>query len=585
MRPRCAVLAAVFLTAAVSATAAEPDLSGNWLLSYTARGGSAEISFAIIKIAAKDGKTTATVIAPTDPRAFKVTQFKQSGKDITVALNIGPAFDGTIGDNPKEIRGGFGNDRIQFRAKLVRTDADQIANQVQPLAVPEPMTTANRLASKAAQLKFQARREKDAAKRKELTAQADEAQKEADEKAPALYREVIEKHADSPIVIDAAVDMLASAGKYKLKLEEATRLLKLVQKRAAAYGPKYAQFTVLAAAEALGRQAGLEPAARDVLKEMVAALTEKSAASAQARLLEAYRAVLERTGPAAELKAVTARLASIETKLDEEYLATVPPFKPTKFAGRKEAKANRVAVMELFTGAQCPPCVAADVAFDALGKSYKPTDLVLIQYHLHIPGPDPITNADTIARARYYGVNSTPNTFFNGKSAAAGGGGMGNAENKFRQYRDLIDPLLDQNTQVKVGGKASRAGDAVKVAVEVTGAKGDDDLRLRLLVVEESVRFVGGNGLRFHHHVVRAMPGGVDGVAIKGDAFQHTATADVAAIRKELVKYLDNYAANERPFPQSARPLDLKELKVIALVQNNTTKEIVQAAQIEIEGK
>ena len=49
--------------------------------------------------------------------------------------------------------------------------------------------------------------------------------------------------------------------------------------------------------------------------------------------------------------------------------------------------------MELFTGAQCPPCVAADVAFDVLEKTYKPADLVLIQYHLHIPGPDPLTNA------------------------------------------------------------------------------------------------------------------------------------------------------------------------------------------------
>ena len=55
--------------------------------------------------------------------------------------------------------------------------------------------------------------------------------------------------------------------------------------------------------------------------------------------------------------------------------------------------------MEIFTGAECPPCVAADVGFDALLKSYKPTEFIGLQHHLHIPGPDPLTNADTVARA------------------------------------------------------------------------------------------------------------------------------------------------------------------------------------------
>ena len=56
---------------------------------------------------------------------------------------------------------------------------------------------------------------------------------------------------------------------------------------------------------------------------------------------------------------------------------------------------KRVVVVELFTGAECPPCVSADVAFDALLETYKPNEVVLLEYHLHIPGPDPLTNADS----------------------------------------------------------------------------------------------------------------------------------------------------------------------------------------------
>jgi hypothetical protein len=280
----------------------------------------------------------------------------------------------------------------------------------------------------------------------------------------------------------------------------------------------------------------------------------------------------------------------VEVRLDEEYLAKVPPFKPTPFAGRQDKAANQVAVMELFTGAQCPPCVAADVAFDALVKTYKPTELVLVQYHMHIPGPDPMTNPDTVARWDYYrekfpeNIRGVPSSVFNGKPGGGGGGGMPNAEPKYKQYVGLIDPILEKTTPVKVAGKATRAGDRIDIAVEVTDADGEE-LKLRLLLVEEEIRFAGSNGIRFHHHVVRALPGGAAGVALKDKGLRHTATADVGAIRKGLVQYLDDYAANTRPFPQPGRPLDLKDLKVVALVQSDKTGEILQAAQFPVEGK
>ena len=69
------------------------------------------------------------------------------------------------------------------------------------------------------------------------------------------------------------------------------------------------------------------------------------------------------------------------------------PWKATQGSANQTGTAGTVPVLvELFTGAECPPCVAADLAFDALGKTYKPTDVVLLEYHLHIPGPDALTN-------------------------------------------------------------------------------------------------------------------------------------------------------------------------------------------------
>ena len=55
-------------------------------------------------------------------------------------------------------------------------------------------------------------------------------------------------------------------------------------------------------------------------------------------------------------------------------------------------------------------------------------------------------------------------------------------------------------------------------------------------------------------------------------------------VRKDITSYLDDYAANERPFRDNLRPLDLKSLKVIAIVQNDKTQEILQAVQIDVKG-
>ena len=79
------------------------------------------------------------------------------------------------------------------------------------------------------------------------------------------------------------------------------------------------------------------------------------------------------------------------------------------------------------------------------------------------------------------------------------------------------------------------------------------------------------------------MPGGLAGVAVSGATFQHQAKADLTEVRTALTKYLDEYAAT-RPFPNPNRPMEMKHVRVIALVQSDKTGEIVQAAQFEVEG-
>jgi hypothetical protein len=594
---RRALVLTALLLGAVGARAAEP-LHGNWQLVRLANG--IETTVAIVKLETKDGKPCATVAFSPYNIKTTVTDLKMTDKTVTLALrqvqtiqnrklenNI--EFIGVRRGDDKAVLGSIGDERFQTRAKLLATDKTELAPNEMTIRTPapEPMQELQKLNGKWAHLMNQARREEDADKKKELQKQAADARKEIDEKTPGFYREVIEKHADSPAALDAAIN-LVRARTGKIDAAEASKLVAVIKGQTEPFGPRFVAVTLSQVAESLISRSGLESAAVAAIEPVARSLADDELAGIQSRVLTAYVTALEKTGKAADAKPFMERLAVVDKRLDDEYLAKVPPFKPEHFAGRKDKGASQVVVLELFTGAQCPPCVAADVAFDALGHAYKPSDLVLIQYHMHIPGPDPMVNPDCIARWDYYrekfpqGVRGTPTVVFNGEvKDLRGGGNMAMSEGKYKEYREVIDPLLEKSSPVKIDGKAARRGDKVTVDVDVAGAEGED-LKLRLVVVEDVVKFVGGNSLRFHHHVVRALPGGPAGVAVKGKAFHHTAALDVAEVRQGLDKYLTGYAA-ERPFPQPGRPMDMKNLKVIALVQNDATGAILQAAQIDVE--
>jgi hypothetical protein len=163
---------------------------------------------------------------------------------------------------------------------------------------------------------------------------------------------------------------------------------------------------------------------------------------------------------------------------------------------------------------------------------------------------------------------------------------MGNAESKYNAYRGVIDPLLEENAGANLTATATRNGDKIDITAEVKGlSKPGEDTRLRMVLVEETIRYTGGNGLRFHHQVVRDFPGGVKGKSLTEKDSKHTATVDLTELRKKLSTYLKDYEKNQRPFPNSDRPLDFNNLRVVLFVQDDSTHEVLQALQVEVGGE
>jgi hypothetical protein len=578
-----ALLAAVAGGPAVAGEVAE----GNWKLSFYG-GPTAKTTYYLLGIKEKDGKTTAELVAvpPGVPgNLLGVKSFAAKGKKVRAVLKFGSreaTFEGTVRGKDK-VLGSFAVSRSVFPAEMTATDQKELTarDRSERLDVP-PMTKASTLNLQARILRLRAARAKDQEEKAKLLKQAEEAAKKARQEIPPLYEEVLKKHADSPAVFAAATGLLEKAAERGVSAAKAAGWANVAVKAAVPFGERFTRYTHAEIAGTLLRQKGMGKVALEHARAAKKLLPEDADAKARVGILKTLHAALAKAGRDKEAAAVKADLDKVEAILDKEYHESVPPFKVTKFKGRK-GKSDRAVVMELFTGAQCPPCVAADVAFDGLQKAYKPGELILIQYHLHIPGPDPLTNRSTLARADYYNVRSTPSTFFNGKPQAGGGGGMERAEAKFDQYREIIDPLLEEKPGAELNVKARRKGDKIAIEAKVSGLKEPGKTkRLRLLLVEESIRYVGGNDLRFHHQVVRDLPGGAEGFALKKASSKHTAEVNLEELRKRLAGYLDEYA-KERPFPYSDRPLDLKGLRVIALVQDNDTKEILQGVQVEVE--
>jgi thiol-disulfide isomerase/thioredoxin len=386
---------------------------------------------------------------------------------------------------------------------------------------------------------------------------------------------------------DAGFLVASKAADKKLTADDVRATADKLTKAAVAYGSRYELFVALKLANTLASQDGFAEVAVAQAQRAERMLTDDAPASTQMEVLSAVSTALTKAGKAEEAKKYATSLAKLEARDAAEYAKSTLKFDTPEFKGRK-AKGDRVALVEVFTGAECPPCVAVDIAFDGLLKTYKPADVVLLQYHVHVPGPDPLTSPEGMERAfKLYGERlSAPSVQVNGKAVGRSGGAAADAAKKYAEFVEAINAELEKPAAAKIALTAAKDDKGVKVTAKVTDLeKPGEKVTLRFAVTEETVRYPGGNGVRFHHHVVRAMPGGIKGFPLTKKEQEQAVVINADDIRKELAKSLDEFVKEQAEFPRPERPLALKNLKVVAFVQDDATNEVLNAVQIDLEAK
>lgn len=272
--------------------------------------------------------------------------------------------------------------------------------------------------------------------------------------------------------------------------------------------------------------------------------------------------------------------------LDERYHALFPsPLHPEKYQ-KSEKRSARVVLGEVYTGAGCPPCLAADLAFDAVLERYGRGDVAVVMYHQHIPRPDPMTNADTVARWKWQEGRGVPTYAVDGE-ATTGGGTRSDAAEIEGSVQAKVEKRLETAPGAAIALSTANDGHAVKASVSVTGvAKDSPDLVLNVLLVEKELRYSGENGIRFHPMVVRS----IASFPLKGEkAKAETHTFDLAAVAAALKTHIAEFEKHDERhnkdgkfrFMEYKSEIDAGDLAVVAFVQDSKSREVLQAAYAE----
>lgn len=284
-------------------------------------------------------------------------------------------------------------------------------------------------------------------------------------------------------------------------------------------------------------------------------------------------------------------ITELEKTLDAAYQKMYSsPIKVERYAA-SPSRTKRIVLAEIFTSTSCPPCIAADLSFDAVLQRYGRDEVAVLMYHYNAPTLDPMTNLSTEARAAYYSVDSTPTYMIDGKQAESGGDS--NREEATSFYKSLTQRLekrLVTQARADIKLNAFLQAGAVKVTTTVQAQSETPALKLHIVLVENMVHFSGESTIRFHPMVVRDVAGPkVTGPKFAGftikplgsNTVEHT--FDIANIEGDLKAASENYEKeSEDSLIEKRYKIDRNNLSVVAFVQDERTKQILQAVYSQV---
>jgi hypothetical protein len=226
-------------------------------------------------------------------------------------------------------------------------------------------------------------------------------------------------------------------------------------------------------------------------------------------------------------------------------------------------QSQRLVLIEEATNASCGPCAVYNPAFDAL-ISQNRDKVTAIKYHWYFPGYDPMYNhnqSENLARVSYYGISGVPTAVIDGNSfqgspSQVNQSKIDNAYAVPSPFNIYVHHQLSNNEDTIFTTTLIEATD------DVSGS-----LYAHVAVIEKHIHFnsaPGSNGEKDFYDVMKKMLPGSNGTAIPN------------------IMGPGDYVILEYSWPL-ANVYDINELGVVSFVQNNSGKNVKQAANSTTE--
>ncbi len=318
----------------------------------------------------------------------------------------------------------------------------------------------------------------------------------------------------------------------------------------------------------------------------------------EARMMREWRQQrIQKTPPSASFMRLWKQSHKVEqpdVQAVTDYLTKIYESRVFSFVGKREnppaavPDGNRTLLIELFTGAHCALCLGADLALVGAARNYSTDQLIVLRYHQHAVGPDPMTNSDSESRAVNYGVEETPAVFLNGIRVFEFKGYLEHVKNLYQGICTTIDDRLGQSTPVTIDAKVKQRGRELDISVAVAGLKEiSSSHRLCVALAEDKIFLRGANGVMNHEMVVRKIIGGPEGIPPKDGRLAYEGTLSLDKLKDELRNYLNQFEAGEG-FAFPTKPMELKKFHLVVFVQDTAINKekrkniVLQATAIPI---
>jgi hypothetical protein len=224
--------------------------------------------------------------------------------------------------------------------------------------------------------------------------------------------------------------------------------------------------------------------------------------------------------------------------------------------------AERTVIFELLTTRVCTNCWKAEEALELLRTTYGPLAPCVVAYHDY-PGPDPVATAETVARIDWYMSDPKfspydglyPLVITDGDSIVVGAPTVAGAYAEYQ--KDFLGrKAIGSPVTVKVEGSIAARGGDVDITVKVVDTMPTGPNVLRVVVTEEAV-------------------------AAPPDTFLYVAR-DILDEETLLISAVGESVVVNRTFTVDPG-WDVSKLDVIAFVQDDSDKEIIQSAALSFD--